>query len=63
MPGAVGPCMMDEGRRAREARAAEPAHDDAFGLGSAMGEEVTTGIVVAAAVAIVALIAVLMGMA
>jgi len=48
---------------ATQSRAAEPADYGLFGLGPEWGERIATGAVVAAAVMIVALIAVLMGMA
>ena len=44
-------------------RTAEPSDADVFGLGAEWGERIATGAVVAAAVMVVALIAVLMGMA
>jgi hypothetical protein len=44
-------------------RAADPGDHDVFGLGAEWDERIKTGIVVAVAVMIVALIAVLMGMA
>jgi hypothetical protein len=44
-------------------RAAKPADDQEFGLSAEWGERIVTGIVVSIAVMIVALIAVLMGMA
>jgi hypothetical protein len=59
----MGSCMADDARRAPPARASGRAYDDVFGINAAIGEEVATGFVVAAAVMIVALIAVLMGMA
>ncbi len=48
---------------ATQLRAAEPRDYEIFGLGAERGERIATGAVVAVAVMIVALIAVLMGMA
>ena len=55
--------MAQERRPIYRSRAAEPADYEAFGLGAEWNERIITGIVVAVAVMIVAMIAVLMGMA
>jgi hypothetical protein len=55
--------MPYDRRAAYQSRAAEPSDYDVFGLGAEWGERIATGIVVAVAVMVVALIAVLMGMA
>jgi hypothetical protein len=55
--------MAHDSRPESSSRAAEPADYEAFGLGANVSEQIATGIVVSIAVMIVALIAVLMGMA
>lgn len=54
--------MPFDKRFAYRSRAAEPGEFDLFGLGAEWGERIATGVVVAVAVMIVALIAVVMGM-
>jgi hypothetical protein len=54
---------MAHDTRPASSNTAEPADYEAFGLGAEWSERIVTGIVVSAAVMIVALIAVLMGMA
>jgi hypothetical protein len=58
-----GSSMAYDRRPAYQARAAEPSDYEIFGLGPEWGERIATGVVVAVAVMVVALIAVLMGMA
>ncbi len=55
--------MASDRRPIFRSRVAEPAEYEAFGLGAEWNERIVTGIVVAAAVMVVAMIAVLMGMA
>jgi hypothetical protein len=55
--------MAHDARPPSSTRAAEPADYAVFGLGANVSEQIVTGIVVSIAVMIVALIAVLMGMA
>ncbi len=55
--------MAHDTRPASSSRAGEPADYAAFGLGANVSEQIVTGIVVSIAVMVVALIAVLMGMA
>jgi hypothetical protein len=55
--------MPYDRRPAYRSHAAEPSDYDVFGLGAEWGERIATGIVVAVGVMVVALIAVLMGMA
>jgi len=55
--------MPYDRRVVTQSRAAEPGDYEIFGLGAEWGERIATGVVVAVAVMIVALIAVLMGMA
>jgi hypothetical protein len=55
--------MSYDRRSAYQSRAAEPSDYDVFGFGTEWNERIATGAVVAAAVMVVALIAVLMGMA
>ena len=59
----AGVTMAYDRRPIFRSRVAEPAEYEAFGLGAEWNERIVTGIVVAAAVMIVAMIAVLMGMA
>ena len=58
-----GVTMANDRRPIFRSRVAQPAEYEAFGLGAEWNERIVTGIVVAAAVMIVAMIAVLMGMA
>jgi hypothetical protein len=60
---ARGVTMAYDRRPIFRSRVAEPAEYEAFGLGAEWNERIVTGIVVAAAVMVVAMIAVLMGMA
>ena len=55
--------MPYERRSKLQSRAVEPSDYDVFGLGAEWGERNATGVVAAVGVMIVALIAVLMGMA
>jgi hypothetical protein len=55
--------MAYDKRSTYQSRAAEPSDYEFFGLGAEWNERIATGVVVAVAVMIVALIAVLMGMA
>ena len=55
--------MPYDRRSAYQSRAVEPSDYDVFGLGAEWGERIATGIVVTVGVMVVALIAVLMGMA
>jgi len=55
--------MAYDTRPAYRSHTAEPSDYEALGLGGGWSEHIVTGVVVAVAVMIVALIAVLMGMA
>jgi hypothetical protein len=55
--------MASDRSPAYRSRAAEPAAYEIFGVGIEWNERIATGVVVAVAVMVVAMIAVLMGMA
>ena len=55
--------MAFDRRPVARSRVAEPAELEIFGLGAEWNERIATGVVVAVAVMVVAMIAVLMGMA